>query len=313
MLVLLTGRTEAMHALGSRGAHRLELQGLDAASIGAWLIDAKGGAPSPSLVERIAATTSGNPLHIRQLLWRASDSDLETALAGPLPRELREAIRRRLDGLPDHAREVLDAAATAGAVFTAASVAAGLGVPVDSVLPAVEQLLADGWLQRSAEHIGCLELVHAVIRTSLYEALEPAARARLHDRMGQALIAQAEAMRGESTDQDGEIIERIAYHLTRAPAATRVGLGIEYAREAALEAFHKGAFDRCATHCVAALDAMGLVDVRHEARREIALLLASAKGRDGDLAKPRRSFAAPRGWSSEPPACVLSAITISRW
>lgn len=283
VVLLLTGRAHHMREQGGVRAHRLELAGLDRAGIGAWLNAARGGTPSPSLVERLASTTRGNPLHIHQLLWSAGDDDLETALAGPLPDELQEAIRRRVDEIPEGAREVLDAAAAAGVAFTAASVAAGLGRDLDAVLPLVEQLLDDGWLRRSAEVVGCLELPHAAIRTGLYDALAPAVRAQLHARMGQALIA-------EGDDPSGEIIERIAYHLTRAPAATRIALGIEYAQKAALEAFHKGAFDRSAAHCVAALDAMGLVEAQHGARREVALLLAAAKGRDGDLTQAAALF-----------------------
>ncbi len=256
-------------------AHRLRLEGLDRESVRAWLAVARGEEVSDAVVRQVTISTGGNPLHIRQLLWSAEGAELDRVLSDGLPRELREAIAVRLGRLPPSKRDVLVAAAVAGSTFTTGGLASGLDRPIDEVLPAVESLLAEGWLRRSTEVVGTLELPHAAIRAAIYEAVEPSERMQHHDRMGRALAAAA---------GNGASVERAAYHLTRAAPATRVELGVEYAHRAALEAFHKGAYDRCAAFCEAALDGMGLADRPFPARREVALLLASAKGRDGDLA-----------------------------
>lgn len=296
LLFMLTARTS-----GGRGLPRevvvradvnVQLDGLANGDVRNWLGSALGEEPGDPVVRRVLAATKGNPLYIRHLL---SAPDAALALrTSPLPAQLREAIVAHLEGLDEHDRALLEAASAAGDTFSPALVAAALACDLDELLTGTERLEHAGWLQRSPDLIGHLELSHGMVRAVLYEALDKTRRAALHERMALALLDNHDGLLRQRTEQ-------IAYHLMRAPASLRIDPGLGYATGAAHEAFRKGAFDRCVQHCRAALETMALAGVEPAMRRDLLLLLGSALGRDGDLEAAARRFQEASRVSEWPP------------
>ena len=130
LLVLVTARDTAAErdpaartafAALARDGHSLPLRGLDAGDVERMVAGALGGAAPPGLGTAIHAAAGGNPFFADELirLLRAEGRlDAAAVAAGPpVPESVREAIRRRLDGLGAGTRQVLAAAAVAGRAF----------------------------------------------------------------------------------------------------------------------------------------------------------------------------------------------------
>src|SRR5262249_28697452 len=117
---------------------------------------------------------------------------------------------------------------------------------------------------------------HALIRTTLYEELSAPRRARLHQRVGEALEALVLATPGAR-------IEELAYHWLAATPTADIGKAIAYARQAGERALGGLAFEEAAAHfarALAVLEPRGPDGDR--LRCDLLLALADAQRRAGD-------------------------------
>ena len=173
-------------------------------------------------VEAVYARTEGNPFFVEELLKALVESG-ELVPAGPawdrapidrldLPRSVREAILRRLDGLDPLTLQVVDTAATVGRYFDFAVLQEVTGLSEDALLIAVKQLLNQqlislerrfGW-----DHQGYL-FRHALTRDAIYERLLPQEQRALHRRVAETL-EQIYRQQGSTAGHLGELAHH--YH-----------------------------------------------------------------------------------------------------
>lgn len=179
---------------------------------------AEGGAP-PDLVERAVSRAGGNPLFALHLLAhaveardaarRAGEPDPTSTASSDPPPVLRDFMARRLRGLPEDLREVLDAAAVIGPTFDAEEVASVLGTGALDVLRRLQRLAHRPGLVEPLDH--GYRFAHPLLQETVYAGVAPDLRRTLHRALATALEARA-------TPVDPE---RLGSHWERADEAAR--------------------------------------------------------------------------------------------
>jgi DNA-binding winged helix-turn-helix (wHTH) protein len=188
----------------------------------AYMAARLGGAVTAELVALLYHQTEGNALFMVNLLehwieqgvmkqegaqWRLRSS---LSAVTYLPEAPQLLITKRFERLEREAQHVLEVASVAGDVFAAATVAAGLDVPVTEVEALCETLgqqhdfleyvSLDEWPDGTLS--GCYRFRHALYRQVLAERLGALQRMQVHRRMGERLE------QGYST-QVGEVAARL--------------------------------------------------------------------------------------------------------
>jgi predicted ATPase len=189
--------------------------------------------------------TDGNPLFVvsvlddlvaRQVLAKSGDhwsltSDISEIDVG-IPDNVRRSIERQLDRLEPEERRLLEVASVAGHAFSAAAVAAAVGIPVSDV----ETILAAFARQhRFVREIGVIEwpngtiatgfgFLHALYGDVLYRSVPSGRRAELHRRVA---TCQEDAY-GERAP---EIAAELARHFEQSRDARKTALYLEHAAE----------------------------------------------------------------------------------
>jgi DNA-binding winged helix-turn-helix (wHTH) protein/predicted ATPase len=193
--------------------------------------------------------TDGNPLFmvsvVQELVAAGVVRDVDglptphEGFAGVgVPEDLRQMIEQQIDRLEPADQRLLEAAAVAGAEFTAAAVAAA----IDGDLMEVEERLADcarrAQLLRTSGRAtwpdgtvsAQFAFIHALYREVEYQRIAPARRARLHRRIGERLeLAYGVGSRDAPADlavhfeECGEPVRAVLYHRKTAARALRRG------------------------------------------------------------------------------------------
>ena len=205
---------------------------LSIASVAALVADEFGREPDKEFVTACHSTTGGNPLFVRALVDAlhgegvapVAEQAARVREIGPEP--VTRAVSLRLSRLPEEARKFATAAAVLGDGSDLRDVAALAGID-DRHLATV----AATWLERAdlvRVQTPIVEFVHPVVRSAVYEAIEPAKRLSAHRRAAELLeTAQAEP-------------ERVAAHLDLV-APTGDPFVVETLRVAADRALVRGA------------------------------------------------------------------------
>lgn len=197
------------------------------------------------------------------------------AVAERVPVGLQDLISRRIDALPEAARQTLEAASVAGDPFTVASVAAALGEPAEAVEEACEALAGDGGLiaEDGAEEwpdgtvTDRYQFLHALYRHVLYQRIGAARRVRMHRAIG----LREEAGFGSRA---GERAAQLAMHFTR---GREPGSALAYHQLAAGAALGRQAPHEAVSHCSAALAALAAAgEVADGTARELRLVVTRA-------------------------------------
>jgi class 3 adenylate cyclase/tetratricopeptide (TPR) repeat protein len=228
LFVLTIARPELTERRPSWGAGRrnvtsLYLEPLPPRAMREMLSGLVPGLPE-DLTERILERAAGIPLYavetIRMLMDRGlltRDGDLFTLTGSvdelDVPDTLHALIAARLDGLPPGARQVLQDAAVLGKMFTAESVSAVSGRPIDEVEATLRDLLRMEVLSlqsdaRSPER-GQYGFMQDLVRAVAYETLSRRDRKALH-------LAAAEWLERNWSSDDAEIVEVLASHFLEA-------------------------------------------------------------------------------------------------
>ena len=279
LFVLATARdTEPRHDLDAliadmRREHRMErvaLAGLDLDHVNALAL-ARGSADAPT---RLYGMTDGNPFYVEELVRHVAESG--GALADDsVPDSVRDTIARRLLRLPDQVRRVLGVAAVAGQEFRLDVLAIASEITIDDADDALLAAGHAGVVQESAARAGIFTFSHALIRTVLRDGLGGARQARVHRRLGDALI-----------EVGGDPAE-IARHLLAAASDGSDALpGIAYAREAAQLAIDRFTYDDATALFEAALRRVEVAEPGSVLECELRLELGGAlrlAGRYDDL------------------------------
>ncbi len=262
------------------GIRRIDLSGLDTEEIAEYLhIHAAvslGDARAPAALLR--DQTGGNPFFLREV-WRDLEQrgGLEALRGGPdrVPVSVGDTLDRRLAGLGDNLREVLDLAAVVGDTFDLVTLVAASDAERSTSLAGIDAAIALNLIDGSTDRPGEYSFIHSLTRRAVLDRLAPSRAAQLHARVARAL---------ESRGDEPLMVPRLANHYL---AATVLGFdreAVRYATEAGRLAERSLAFEEAAAwfERVAALPAIDA-----ESRSRVLLSAAENHVRAGDFARGR--------------------------
>ena len=269
---------------------QLTLGGLDADETGA-LVAALGGRPEDAgFVAALHDETEGNPFFIEEVVRHLADDEGRLRCASApseagVPAGVREITGRRLARLTQPARDALAAAAVIGREFDYDVLETAGPVAGDELVDALEEAVADGVLREDAERVGRYAFAHALVRATLYDSLSALRRARLHGKVGEALIAR----RGAQLDAQ---LGLLAHHFGLAAPAGAPERAVDFALAAGRRADRLLAWEEAADHYSAALRARELAGAPQDRLRcELLLALGTSQERAGSP-DARATFAA---------------------
>jgi len=295
VLVVVTARAAGIDRAGSLwaalerlarqpGSERIDLGGLPVEDLARMRLT--GGEPlAPALAAALRERTGGNPFFVQELLRMLVAEDRLDAdrLPEAVPESVRPVVARRIEQLPERAREALCAASVVGEELDLRLLAAVLGTPVLDVTDALEQPLAAGLLAPAEGRRGRLRFAHALVREVVYEELGLGRRTRLHAALAQALEARVQA--GADIDPS----ELAHHHLAAARGGQDPGPALVWARRAAEVARGGLAYAEEVRHREHALEAVRLgAAVTRTGDCDLMLDLGEALIRAGDLEAGRR-------------------------
>jgi DNA-binding SARP family transcriptional activator/tetratricopeptide (TPR) repeat protein len=269
---------------------RLELGGLERREV-AELVAALGGADaSPSFLAALHAETEGNPFFIeevvRHLLASAGElGDAPALAAAGVPDGVREVISRRLRRLGEPAREALTVASLIGREFDYDVLEAIAGLEDEPLVAALDEAVEARVLREAAGHVGRYQFAHALIRATLSDGVSALRRARLHGRIGEAILTR----RGGDLDP---WLPQLARHFEEAAPVDQPERAADFALAAARRADRLLAWEEAAEHYRAALRARELAaTVADPVRAELLLALGTSQQRAGLENVARATFA----------------------
>lgn len=194
---------------------------------------------SAALAETIQRDTRGNPFFAREVILhlqetQAMQPDADGALQADLPLEavpegLRDVLARRRLRLSPDANRFLDAAAAFDGPFPFAVVAEVAALEDASALAALDQVLDAGLIDPDVAPER-YQFGHALIRHTVYAALNPSRRVRLHRRTAHVLEAAQAASPTRVTPAE------VAAQYHRSAALPGAEAGVAPALEAAEQA-----------------------------------------------------------------------------
>jgi class 3 adenylate cyclase len=272
------------------GVQRIALRGLGADEVAQIMTVVAGyelDADILQLAGQIAAETDGNPFFVGEILrglWESGalafdeasgrwSVDRSTAIA--LPESVREVIERRVERLGNEALEVLTQAAVIGRVFDLELLESVLDTDESRLLDHLEAAVAASLLGESSERVGRFRFAHALINQTLYEGLGATRRARMHQRVAQAL----EKLYGEDPS---EHLTELALHWRLAAVSVDRGKAADYALRAGQRALESLAPAEAVKLFADAVELMG--DVDSAERCEALIGLGEAQLQSGDAA-----------------------------
>ncbi len=239
-----------------------------------------------ALAHAVRRETEGNPFFIGEVIRHLGESGAlfeeggRWTYRGPIaalgiPEGVREVIGRRLGRLSEATNRVLGLAAVIGRQFDVALLAKIAETSEDAVLDALDEATAAALVTEVRGGAEQFAFRHALIRTTLYEELSATRRARLHQRVGEALEELV-------STTPGARIEELAYHWLAATRAADAGKAIGYARQAGERALANLAFEEAAAHFERALGVLEPRDPDGERLRcDLLLALGDAQRRGG--------------------------------
>lgn len=282
------------------GVARLALRGLDEAAVVA-LVTASAGheldAPGIALAQALHRETEGSPFFLTEILRNLTESAAvfregerwtyqgDIAALG-IPEGVKDVIGRRLGRLSEATNKVLSLAAVIGRQFDLPLLTRIADLSEDAILDALDEATAAALVvevQGEPEHFG---FSHALIRTTLYEELSSARRARLHRRAGEALEVL-------TASTPGARIDELAHHWLAAAQVVDAAKAIGYARQAGDHAFAGLAYEAAAAQYERALAVLDPTDREGELLRcDLLLALGAAQRSASDLRFPETAASA---------------------
>ncbi|MFN0186962.1 MAG: AAA family ATPase [Aquabacterium sp.] len=268
-------------------ATELPLSALDEPAVAAYLrqrVPPAPGLPLAALARFVHRRTEGHALFtvamVDDLVRRG---DLRPGaqgwtLNGPvdqlgtgLPDNLRLLVQRQIDQLGDADRRLVEAAAVAGADFSAAAVAAALQAEVADVEERALRLLQAGRFLRHRAALAWPDgtesagfgFVHALYWQGTYEGIAPGRRAEWQLRIAQH----------EERAWGGQVAQVAAELAMRFEAARDAERALHYLRLAGHGALQRCAYRECADHLQHALTLVERLPGDQRERRELELLL----------------------------------------
>ena len=272
------------------GVQRIALHGLGSDEVAQIMTSAAGHELDEDilqLAQEIATETDGNPFFVGEILrglWESGalifdeesgrwSVDRSDAIA--LPESVREVIERRVERLGGETLELLRLAAVIGRVFDVELLESMLEIDESQLLDQLEAAVAASLLAESDERVGQFRFAHALISQTLYEGLGATRRARMHQRVAQAL----EDLYGEDP---GDRLSELALHWRMAAVSVDKAKAADYALRAGQRALESLAPAEAVKLFTDAVELMG--DVDGAERCEALIGLGEAQLQTGDAA-----------------------------
>ncbi|MCB1256978.1 MAG: AAA family ATPase [Microthrixaceae bacterium] len=272
----------------TEGVTRVDLRGLDDSGV-IELVEATAGHElddsGVNLAHALSRETDGNPFFVAEVLRHLVEtgalfqddtgrwvSDLTVAEVR-LPDSVREVIGARVSRLGPEATRVLSTAAVIGRDFDLELLALATSTSEDTVLDLLEAAELAALVRDPISITGKFTFSHALIQHTLYQDLSHNRRARIHERV-------AEALEDLTVGRPGERVSELAYHWAQAtrPADTAKAVGYSaQAGAAALAALAPADAVRWFTQALELLAPTG--DLRQ--RAEILIGLGNAQRETG--------------------------------
>ncbi len=223
-----------------QGVRRIALRGLGADEVAELMTAAAGHELDHNgleLATQIAAETDGNPFFVGEILRGLSESgalvfdettgrwSIDRSAGIAMPESVREVIERRVERLGDQSLEVLRLAGVIGREFDVELLGAVVEMDEARLLDQLDGAVAASVLAESSEQVGRFRFLHALINQTLYEGLGATRRARMHQRVAEAL----EELYGADP---GEHLSELALHWRLAAVSVEKAKAAEYALRA---------------------------------------------------------------------------------
>ncbi|HVU01537.1 MAG TPA: AAA family ATPase [Polyangiaceae bacterium] len=257
-------------------ARVVPLDGLGADSTERLIRAVAGSAPSPALVGKVQRATEGNPLFVVEIARKiaaggvpADGEDMD------IPERIVEAVRSRLDALPERTRELLGVASVIGRNFELPVLMRVTGLRKEELVRFLAPALERGILSEVRGALGTLAFSHMVLRDVPYEALAVAERAALHARIGEVL----EASGAPGTELP---VARLSHHFLRASLGEFSEEAVRYSEAAGRQALRSFAFEEAVRHFEHALGALRFASDERARSTDLLLSLARAQRLSGD-------------------------------
>ncbi|HXW58884.1 MAG TPA: AAA family ATPase, partial [Solirubrobacteraceae bacterium] len=273
----------------AHGIQRIVLHGLGADEV-AQIMTAVAGheldKDGLELAAQIARETDGNPFFVAEILRGLDESgalvfDEETGRwsidrsAGiALPESIREVIERRIERLGGESMEALRLAAVIGREFDLRLLCVALDVDEAGLLDRVEAAMAASVLAESSEEVGRFRFVHGLINQTLYEGISATRRARMHQRVAEALEELYAA-------NPGDHLAELALHWRLAAVSVDKARAADYAMRAGQQALEKLAPAEAVKLFADAVELLGETDSRERCQALIGLGEAQRQTGDG--------------------------------
>ena len=229
-------------------SQRIALSGLDGPEVVEFLARVAGhelDEGGVALAQMIYDETDGNPLFTGEVLRHLRETGAIYEVDGRwttrgdvtaigIPDGVREVIGRRLSRLSPATNEVLQVGAVVGRNFDLAVLQRLVDLDRDDLLEALDEAVE----ARVVTEVGIARYMfsHALVRSALYDELRPTRRARLHERVAEAVsLVYADALEPH--------LGELAYHYAHSIGTGDVNKAIEYSQLAGERALAQLAFD----------------------------------------------------------------------
>jgi hypothetical protein len=271
-----------------RDGRRLPLRGLSEDQVERFIAATAGSSPSPEVLRAVHEATEGNPFFVDEVVrLLTAEGQLESGSLPSgvrIPDEVRDAVRRRLEPLPDRAREVLAVAAVLGREFDVPALEQMTGAGREELVEILDDASDRSIVSLLGGTLGSYAFAHALFRETLYADIAPTERARLHRRAGETL----EELYGGEVEPH---LAELAHHFFEAASSGDLGKAIDYSVAAAERATSLLAYEEAAGHYERALQAYGLEEHADVPRRcDLLLALGEAMSRAGDIENARETL-----------------------
>ncbi|MBE3014814.1 AAA family ATPase [Microbispora sp. NEAU-D428] len=237
----------------------LQPKPLSPQAVGVVLAEILGESPKPTLLSACHTAAAGNPLLVKEVA-RALASERDDSAIEVDDVQLRDigtkAVARRvsveLRRLSPAARRVAEAVAVLGRHADPRHVAAVTALAQAD--RALNELASAQILRRAGEEEAVAEFLHPLVRSAVYEQMDPSERVRCH--LASAALLTREGHRAEET----------ASHLLRVPNLT--GEHVSMLRKAGMEALANGAPESAHAYLAHALTAEMTLEERLETLKD---------------------------------------------
>lgn len=176
-----------------RNSERLTLRGLGRTDVERYLqLTAGTTTTDPGLASALHGRTDGNPFFLIELVrLLTSERTIDQLGAGDatsldVPASVRDTVHRRLARLPEDTQTLLRVAAVIGRRFDLELLGEAATLEPDRLVALVEPALAVGLVVEDVDTWSC-RFSHALVRETLDASLSRLQRARIHQRVGEAI------------------------------------------------------------------------------------------------------------------------------